>query len=55
MQKMDMISHCKVWMKVGIFTMKLFGKHYLFFYLLQCQEKNCFLIFICILCIAFMI
>ena len=50
-----MISHCKVCMKVGILTMKLFGKHYLFFYLSQCQEKNCFLIFICILCIAFMI
>ena len=54
-KKMDMISHCKVCMKVGILTMKLFGKHYLFFYLLQCQEKNCFLIFIFILCIAFMI
>lgn len=55
MQKMDIVSHCKVCTKVGILTMKLSGKHYLFFYLLQCQEKNCFLIFICILCIAFMI
>ena len=40
MQKMDMISHCKVCMRVGIRTMKLFRKQYLFFYLLQCQEKT---------------
>lgn len=54
MPKMDMISHCKVCMKVGILTMKLFGKHYLFFYLLQCQEKLLLNLYL-YLCIAFMI
>ena len=49
-----MISHCKVCMKVGIRTMKLLGKHYLFFYLFQCQEKLLLNLYL-YLCIAFMI